>query len=166
MYCISVLIILIFSSVVFAITCPQIPAAEAQKQMEQRITEIRHHDRLYYQEHRQEISDVAYDKLKTELANLEQCFPSFAAVDSPTGQVSVDGPGGALTIKHEQPMLSLNSSVGPAAVEALLKRSGRYGRELVYVVQPKVDGLPVEVVYEEGKLISAALGEMGSIGRM
>ena len=164
MFYISILLMLISSNFSFAATCPQIPLAVAQKRIEKTTTEIYHHDRLYYQEQRQEISDAEYDKLQAELVLLEKCFPAFAAADSPTSYVTADGPKGALTVKHEQPMLSLNSSSGSRAVEALLKKVGG-AKGSSYLVQPKVDGLPVELIYEAGRLVSAATRGDGVSGQ-
>lgn len=144
--------------------CPCIPPADAEHRISILREEIRTHNRLYYQEHHPVISDAEYDRLFAELIGLEECFPEFATADSPTRRVgSADGEGRSATVRHEKPMLSLASSIGPEAVEALFRRLG--GASARLLVQPKVDGLPIELTYEAGLLVSASTRGDGSTGQ-
>lgn len=126
--------------------------ARAAKRVERLREEIRRHDRLYYVEDRPEVSDEAYDALFRELKELEERFPELMTADSPTQRVA----GGVLeslpTVEHLAPMLSLDSSAESAALERfderLRKALGREG--VAYVVEPKLDGASVELVYESG----------------
>lgn len=161
-FCLSIL----FVPTISGATCPEISLSAAQRQIDTMSEEIRYHNRLYYQDAKPIISDAEYDKLLARLVALEGCFPMLAAADSPTRTV-----GGVeqenLTIAHDRPMLSLESTAGSDALEALLRRIARAEKKsgkVQLLVQPKVDGLPVELLYERGRLVSAATRGNGQKG--
>jgi DNA ligase (NAD+) len=143
--------------------CPKISTSVASQQMITLADDIRYHNQLYYEKAQPVISDAEYDRLFAELVRLEGCFPALVAADSPTRKVGGGVGGGAQKVTHEQLMLSLTSSTGPEAVEALLKRVAAAG-EVQLLVQPKVDGLPVELVYKAGQLVSASTRGNGRVG--
>lgn len=161
--CIPVLIILLLISPLcspaLSLTCPKISTSEAGQQMVSLGNNIRYHNLLYYEKAQPVISDAEYDLLLASLVRLEECFPELIAADSPARRVG----GGTGKVRHEQPMLSLSSATGPEAVEALLKRAVSVG-EVQFLVQPKVDGLPVELTYETGRLVSASTRGDGRFG--
>jgi DNA ligase (NAD+) len=142
--------------------CPDISASEADQRMNILGNDIRYHNQLYYEKAQPIISDAEYDRLFAELVRLEECFPALIAADSPTSRVGGAVGSGAKKVPHERPMLSLSSSTGPEAVKALLKRIAVEGVQLL--VQPKVDGLPVELIYESGRLVSASTRGDGRFG--
>lgn len=144
-------------------TCPKISPSIASQEMTSLAAEIRHHDKLYYEKAQSEISDAAYDRLFAQLIELEECFPGLAAADSPTRTVGGAVAAEASKVKHEQPMLSLSSATGPEAVTVLLKRVAQFGA-VQLLVQPKVDGVPVELTYIAGKLVSAVTRGNGRFG--
>jgi DNA ligase (NAD+) len=143
--------------------CPKISTSEAGQQMVPLADSIRYHNQLYYEKAQPEISDAEYDRLFAKLLRLEECFPALVAVDSPTRKVGSGEDSGARTVTHERPMLSLSSATGPEAIEALLKRVGA-AEDVTLLVQPKVDGLPVELVYDAGRLVSASTRGDGRSG--
>jgi len=147
----------------FSNSCPKTSIPEASQQMITLVNDIRYHNRLYYEKAAPEISDAEYDRLFEGLLRLEECFPALVVADSPTRKVGYGEDNGARAVTHERPMLSLSSSTGSDAIEALLKRLGAIG-ELSLLVQPKVDGLPVEFVYEAGSLVSASTRGNGRSG--
>ncbi|HVS02438.1 MAG TPA: NAD-dependent DNA ligase LigA, partial [Thermoanaerobaculia bacterium] len=119
--------------------------------------EIRRHDRLYYVEDRPEISDEAYDELFKELQRLEQEQPDLCSPDSPTQRVAGQPVAAFPTVVHAAPMLSLDSDKDEAALRRFHERLVKaLGREPRYTLEPKLDGLSVEVVYEEGLLTRAS----------
>jgi DNA ligase (NAD+) len=131
---------------------------EAERRSRALRAEIRHHDYLYYVKDRPEIADEAYDALFRELESLEARFPDLRTPDSPTQRVA-----GAVfdrfpTVEHLAPMLSLDSGPDAAEVrrfdERLRKELGDAG--LSYVLEPKLDGASVELVYEDGVLVRAS----------
>ena len=132
-------------------------------------TELEHHIRLYYEEDRPAISDAEYDLLFRELVQLEEQFPDLITPDSPTRRV-----GGAPLDKFEQvthriPMLSLGNAFTDAEIadfDARVKRALALpaGEEITYVCEPKMDGLAVELVYENGVLTVGATRGDGFVG--
>lgn len=142
--------------------CPEISSSAASQRMAALANDIRYHNQLYYEKAQPVISDAEYDRLFAELVRLEECFPALTAADSPTRTVGGGVGGEARTVQHERPMLSLSSATGPETILALLKRVAAAGELLL--VQPKVDGLPVELVYDAGRLISASTRGDGRFG--
>ncbi len=119
--------------------------------------EIAHHDELYYKKSAPEISDAAYDRLKRELAALEKGFPAAATGDSPSDSLGDDRTGAFPLYRHRERMLSLDKSYSEADLRGFYARlTKQLGRaDLVYVVEPKFDGLAVSVTYQKGKLVRA-----------
>jgi len=122
-------------------------------------TEIRHHDDLYYVQDNPSISDEAYDKLYRELVRLEEDFPDLVTEDSPTRRVAGKPLDSFPTIEHAAPMLSLDSDQAPESLrrfdERLRKGLGP-GAPVEYVLEPKLDGASLELVYRDGLLVQAA----------
>jgi DNA ligase (NAD+) len=145
-------------------TCPEIFSDAAMQRLATLRDEIRNHNKLYYQELRPVVSDAEYDRLFAELVLLEGCFPVLAADDSPTRTVGSAVGDGPLVARHERPMLSLSSSIGPEAVEVLLRKVAAASGEVLLLVQPKVDGLPVELRYQAGQLVTATTRGDGRSG--
>ncbi|MGH7254578.1 MAG: NAD-dependent DNA ligase LigA, partial [Nitrospirales bacterium] len=139
---------------------------EAQARIEALREEIRRHDYLYYVKDRPEISDAEYDRLFRELQDLEAAHPDLVTPDSPTQRVGAP-PLEALTkITHERPMLSLDSEANPDEIRAFDKRVKREIEiETVgYTVEPKYDGLSVELVYTGGTFTRGATRGDGFTG--
>lgn len=128
--------------------------------------EIRRHDYLYYVKAKPEISDSAYDRLFRELADLERAHPEWVTTDSPTQRVGAPPLSSLKKVPHEQAMLSLDSLVDPADVQAFDQRMKRElgvpGVE--YTAEPKFDGLSVELLYEGGVFIRGATRGDGTTG--
>ena len=165
---VSIILVLFLSqqpvSLSHADICPQLSLDSATARTRELNTTIKHHNHLYYKKNTPEISDGEYDRLLSELMLLEKCFPQLASKDSPTKTVGDEIGDTGATIRHEKPMLSLSSSLGPQAVEALLRKTASEDGTVTLLVQPKVDGLPVELVYVDGHLLSAATRGDGSNG--
>jgi DNA ligase (NAD+) len=151
-----VIIFLLPPSPTFASACPQLSSDAARQRLTELTVQINHHNHLYYEKAQPSISDAHYDRLFAELLRLEACFPALAQADSPTRRVGSAVDGGRAKRAHYRPMLSLEGAAGPEAVEAMLRRLDRRGGVSDLLIQPKVDGLPVELVYVKGRLVSAA----------
>lgn len=158
-----VLLLILFCTPATASVCPKLSPAKASQEMTVLAADIRRHNQLYYEKAQPEISDAEYDRLFGRLVELEGCFPGLAAADSPTQTVGSSRAGEAPKLQHLQPMLSLSSATGPEAVEVLLKRVAEFG-DVQILVQPKVDGVPVELTYIAGRLLSAATRGNGRFG--
>lgn len=141
------------------------PAAAQQRIAELRA-QVAHHDELYYRQAQPEIPDRDYDRLKAELAELEDQFPEFAIANSPTARVGDDRLEGFKTHRHLQPMQSLDNTYSEAELRAFHARLVKlFNKEdLAYVVEPKIDGLAVSVTYEKGQLVRAVTRGNGEEG--
>ncbi len=129
----------------------------AEKRIRELRTEIRHHDYLYYVQDAPEISDEAYDALFRELEQLEDRFPDLLTPDSPTQRVGAVPLDKFPTVEHTAPMLSLDSGGEESAVRRFDERVRKgFEAEVRYVVEPKLDGASVELVYEDGALVNAS----------
>ncbi len=130
---------------------------QAKKRLAALRDEIRHHDFLYYVRDAPQIADEAYDALFAELRALEETYPDLVTPDSPTQRVAGAPLDAFPTVEHAAPMLSLESDKDEAALRRFDQRLRKaLGEDLGYVLEPKLDGLSLELVYEEGALVRAA----------
>jgi len=130
---------------------------EARRRIDALRKQIEHHNYLYYVLSQPEISDEEYDKLMVEIQELENKFPEFITPDSPTQKVGAPPLEAFETVRHHSPMLSIDT----ATREEVLRFDERVRRGLdvqrvEYIAEPKFDGLSVELLYENGKLIRGA----------
>ena len=127
---------------------------------------IRHHAYLYYVKDRPEICDSAYDGLFAELRDLEARYPDLVTADSPTQRVGGVPLGDFPKVRHAGPMLSLDSDQTEDALRRFDQRvcRGLGVSKVDYVVEPKLDGASVELVYENGMLARAATRGDGLVG--
>lgn len=139
---------------------------ERGQELEALRRELRHHDHLYYVEGAPEISDAAYDALYRRLQELEARYPELVTPDSPTQRVGAEPRSDLPTVTHRAPMLSLDSSQDPDDVRRFDERirKGVDGHEVVYLLEPKLDGVSIELVYEEGILFQAVTRGNGREG--
>ncbi len=128
--------------------------------------EIRRHDYRYYVKAKPEISDSAYDRLFRELSDLEKAYPELISADSPTQRVGAPPLDSLKKVRHEQPMLSLDSLVERDDVLAFdLRMKRELGVSAVdYTAEPKFDGLSVELLYEGGRFARGATRGDGTTG--
>ncbi|KAA0013968.1 MAG: NAD-dependent DNA ligase LigA [Thermoplasmata archaeon] len=128
---------------------------EAKKRIEWLRKEIWRHNYLYYVLNKPEISDEEYDKLMDELRSLEEQFPEFITPDSPTQRVGAPPAKEFKSVRHVRPMLSLDTAHKEEEILAFDKRIKKeLGiNEVEYTAEPKLDGLSVEIIYENGKYV-------------
>ncbi len=144
--------------------------AEKEGSVEKRIaalrSEIEEHNRRYYEEAAPTISDREYDRLYRELLDLEERYPQFITPESPTRRVG-EAPLKAFSqIAHRVPMLSLDNTYSEEEVGAFYRRIEKLlpDEKIPVVVEPKVDGVAVSLLYEEGRLQYAATRGDGTTG--
>lgn len=139
---------------------------EAHERIKTLREDIARHDYLYYVKNAPEISDAAYDKLFRRLQALEKAFPEFRSETSPTQRVGGPPVESLETVPHAAPMLSLQAVLDSQEVRRFQDRvADRLGAQTIgYVLEPKFDGLSVEVVYEKGKFIRGATRGDGERG--
>ncbi|HEY6998955.1 MAG TPA: NAD-dependent DNA ligase LigA [Candidatus Binatia bacterium] len=100
------------------------------------------------------ISDAEYDRLFRRLLELEKKHPELATPDSPTQKVGAPPLERFSTVQHSLPMLSLNNAMDPEELvefEERIQRFLKHNESIDYAVEPKIDGLAVEVIYIDGK---------------
>ena len=141
-------------------------ARSPQDEMNRLRTEIRHHDRLYYVEARQEISDQQYDALLQKLRDLESDHPDLVTPDSPTQRVGGEPLEGFEHVQHAVPMLSVDNTYDEGQLREFddRVRRGLGSSGYQYVVDPKVDGVAASLTYEKGVLTQAATRGNGTTG--
>ncbi|MCM2357708.1 MAG: NAD-dependent DNA ligase LigA, partial [Geobacteraceae bacterium] len=141
---------------------------QAEARVQELRREIERHNHLYYVLDRPEITDAEYDALYRELVRLEEQFPGLASPDSPTQRV-----GGAPLAKfgqvtHRIAMLSLENAFGEEDAVEFDERVKRFlglpAGEIDYVCEPKMDGLAVELVYQNGEFTVGATRGDGFVG--
>ena len=142
------------------------PVEEIQGQLEELRVRIRHHDYLYYIKSQPEISDGEYDTLFRSLLDFETKFPELVTPDSPTQRVGAPPLDQFTKVLHDRPMQSLDSALGSEEVRAFDKRVRREleVESVQYTLEPKYDGLSVELVYEHGVFVRGATRGDGLTG--
>ncbi len=136
-----------------------------------RILELRelinYHNYRYYVLDSPEITDEEYDKLFRKLKELEEKFPQLITPDSPTQRVGGEPLPEFKQIKHRIPMLSLDNVFNEENLrdfDARVKKILKTEKDIEYVCEPKLDGLAVELIYENGIFIAGATRGDGRVG--
>ncbi|MFN1549755.1 NAD-dependent DNA ligase LigA [Vibrio natriegens] len=137
----------------------------------QRLEELKeslhYHAVRYYVEDNPEIPDAEYDRLMRELLDIEAQHPDLVTVDSPSQRVGGKPLSEFSEVKHEVPMLSLDNAFDDSELDSFHKRAqDRVGNQSVkqYCCEPKLDGLAVSLLYENGVLVQAATRGDGTTG--
>jgi len=128
---------------------------------------IEYHNQRYYVMDDPEVSDAEYDKLFRRLLDLEKQHPEMVTPDSPTLKVGGSPKTGFSQITHRSPMLSLENCFDPQQIFDFDKRVRKFLKNdspVNYTVEPKIDGLAVELVYENGTLSVASTRGDGRVG--
>lgn len=139
--------------------------------VEARVAELRHTlnelNYQYYVEDSPSVPDAEYDRLFKELKQLETSHPEFESADSPTQKVGGAPLSSFEQVTHEVPMLSLDNAFDEASLHAFEKRLKdrlKSAQTLTYSCEPKLDGLAVSILYEDGILVQAATRGDGQVG--
>ena len=144
-----------------------------KKQAKERIEELRKQTQYYadkyYDEDKPEISDFEYDMLMVELRNLEKKYPEFESEKSLTKKVGGHVKKGFTEVTHEVPLQSLQDVFSIEEVEEFDTRMKQKAeenkiKEILYVVETKIDGLSAALEYKQGKFVRGATRGNGQIG--
>ena len=134
---------------------------EAQQDLAALAAEIAHHDELYHKLDAPEISDAEYDALVRRNRAIEARFPELVRSDSPSRRVGAEPVEGFAKLRHGVPMLSLDNAFGKedflsftASIRRFLKLDGE--AKLEFVAEPKIDGLSINLTYENGAFVRGA----------
>ena len=146
-------------------------AADPAARAEQLRKELEHHAHRYYVLDDPEIGDDAYDRLLDELRAIEREHPELATPDSPTRRVGGEPVGRLEKVRHLEPMLSLDNVRSEQELRAWvermrnhLAREGISDPSFTFVVEPKIDGLAISLVYRDGVFERGATRGNGEVG--
>jgi DNA ligase (NAD+) len=146
-------------------------ATDVAKRAEELRAQLEYHGHRYYVLDDPEISDVEYDGLLNDLRGIEAEHPELLTPDSPTQRVGAKPLEKFEQVRHLQPMLSLANARNEDELRAwekrmhnLLKKQGVEEARIEYVAEPKIDGLAISLVYEDGVLVRGATRGDGEIG--
>ena len=145
---------------------------EDQTAVRERLAALRdvvsQHQRRYYVEDRPTGSDAEYDALYRELQDLEAAHPHLVTPDSPTQRVGAEPAEGFESVAHQMPMLSLANAHNAEELQEfearLIRLQDESPQPLSYVVEPKIDGLGVALLYENGDFVRGATRGDGRVG--
>jgi len=140
--------------------------------------EIEYHNNLYYNEDKPLISDMEYDALMRELKQLEQKYPELLKNErngesSPTEKIGGTASEKFSKVRHQVPMLSLSNTYNISEIEDFDKRIKKiilsenvkeHSKELEYILELKLDGLSISLIYENGVLVQAVTRGDGQVG--
>lgn len=132
----------------------QLSHARAERRIAALRREIEHHRYLYHVLDKQEISDAALDSLKNELQKLEEAYPEFITPASPTQRVGGQPRRDFKQVSHRSPMLSLQDAFTAEDLEQWDTRNRKIvPSRYTYFAQPKIDGVAVALIYQDGQLV-------------
>lgn len=128
--------------------------------------QIRYHDYKYYVLAAPEISDLEYDRLMQRLKDLEAKHPELITPDSPSQRVGEQPVSGLRPITHRVPMLSIENTYSIEELRAFGVRTAKLlpGEKIQWVVELKIDGVAVSLMYERGVLVYGATRGNGTVG--
>ena len=152
--------------------------SEIQEKYTKLRNEIEYHNNLYYNEDNPIISDMEYDFLICELKELEQKYPELLEYNkngenSPTEKIGGTASEKFSKVRHRVPMLSLSNTYNISEIEDFDKRVKKIilaeniennSKELEYILELKLDGLSISLIYENGMLVQAVTRGDGQVG--
>ena len=141
--------------------------AKVRTRCEALRAEIERHSRLYYVEAAPVIGDQEFDALLKELEALEAQYPDLVTPDSPTQRVGGEPLEGFETVEHAVPMMSIDNTYSAEELRAFddrVRRGLDTGSLPEYVVELKIDGVAISLLYEGGLLVRAATRGDGTRG--
>ena len=152
--------------------------SEIKEKYKKLRNEIEYHNNLYYNEDNPVISDMEYDFLIRELKELEKNYPEFLGNEedgesSPTEKIGGIASEKFSKVQHRVPMLSLSNTYNISEIEDFDKRIKKIiwtenvennSKELEYILELKLDGLSISLIYENGELVQAVTRGDGQVG--
>jgi DNA ligase (NAD+) len=159
----------------------EMPAAAAKERIVQLAADLQKHNWLYHVKGEPEIDDRSYDLLYRELELLEARFPEWIEEGSPTRQVGASPVDSLEPFTHRTPMLSLGNAFSAQELRDFEAKHNEHGLSggllhflardgalfeggIAYVVEPKLDGIAAELIYEAGLLIAGGTRGDGAVG--
>lgn len=130
-------------------------------------TQLNNYSYAYYVQDQPSVPDAEYDRLMRELQEIEQQYPELIDKQSPSQRVGGQALSGFTQVQHEIPMLSLDNALDEQELidfDRRVKERLNFTTAIEYVAEPKLDGLAVSLLYEQGNLVRAATRGDGSVG--
>lgn len=139
---------------------------EIRKQVEELRKEIRHHSYLYYVKDAPEITDYEFDHLYRKLVDLEKEYPELVTPDSPTQRVGGKASDDFQKVRFRKPMLSLANAFSAEELRDFDRRvkEGLGTEKVEYITELKIDGLSMNLIYENGRLVQGLTRGDGRVG--
>ncbi len=141
--------------------------SDIQQQLQALKEQLNYHGHLYYVEDKPELPDAEYDRLMQQLLAIESEHPELVSADSPSQRVGGQPLSAFVQVRHEIPMLSLDNAFDDDELKAFEKRMKdrlNDAADFTYSCEPKLDGLAVSLMYENGVLVQAATRGDGATG--
>ena len=145
------------------------PSPQIIAKVEELRKKLHHHNYRYYVLDDPEVADAEYDRLMQELVGLENDYPELVRPDSPSVRVGAPPLTRFETFSHSTPMLSLDNGFDDTDIldfDQRVKRNLNSAEDILYTAEPKMDGVAVEVVYEDGKMVAASTRGDGVMGEL
>ncbi len=139
------------------------------RQVETLRKTLHQHNYRYYVLDDPEVSDAEYDRLMQQLRELEETYPEVASPDSPTTRVGAPPLEKFDTVSHSIPMLSLDNGFKDEDIldfDGRVRRNLKIQSDILYTAEPKMDGVAVELIYEDGRLTTASTRGDGLVGEL
>ena len=140
---------------------------QAKAELARLAMEIAYHDRAYHQNDAPEITDADYDALRQINTEIETQFPALIRSDSPTNRVGGTPDSGFSKLRHRVPMLSLDNAFDAEEFAEFCARARRFlgwTAKLAIMAEPKIDGLSINLTYENGAFVRGATRGDGTEG--
>ncbi len=151
----------------------EIMSTACESNLKEKVEKLRNalhrHNYRYYVLDDPEVSDAEYDRMMQELIRIEEAHPELASPDSPTARVGAAPLEKFETIAHTIPMLSLDNGFNDSDIiefDQRVKRNLKISNDVSYTAEPKMDGVAVELVYENGRLTTASTRGDGVTGEV
>ncbi len=129
---------------------------EAKQKIDILKKRINRHNYRYYVEHNPTISDQKFDQLLHDLQQLEKEHPEYKTPDSPTQRVGGEPIDEFKSVDHPTPMYSIDNTYNEQELKDFHKRvTGKIGENPTYTIEPKIDGLAINLIYVDGILVQA-----------
>ena len=143
---------------------------ESKSRIEWLTKELKRHSDLYYQKQAPEVSDAEYDRMMRELESLEGEYPELRQPDSPTYRVGASPLEAFQSVRHREPMLSLDNAMNEEELGAFLERTQRFlskageDTNCTWTAEYKFDGVAVSLTYEDGVFVQGLTRGDGEVG--
>jgi DNA ligase (NAD+) len=143
--------------------------SDIAKRIEDLRNALHWHNYRYYVVDDPEISDAEYDRMMQELIRLETAYPEWVSPDSPSARIGAPPLSKFETVSHSIQMLSLDNGFNDDDIidfDNRVKRNLSLDENIIYTAEPKMDGVAVELVYEDGRLVIASTRGDGITGEV